>query len=253
MTRTYRTVGWAVVLLALSACGGVDPQLDVEPPFENEELIGGGRVGEPADEHAHEHGGTVSAEAITGSLPVGTALVTTDALNLRTGPGTTYAVILTMPYGSRVTVVQSAPQNGFYNVKYGTTTGWASGTYLNKATSGVVVSGGPVVAHAQAFANAMCNATGACNISTYEGHQPTRDRALDTLASNAYGQYPSDNYALGNAVANYALNNWGTYRILYVIWKQRINHNDGRGWLLMEDRGSITQNHYDHVHVSFNP
>jgi hypothetical protein len=34
-----------------------------------------------------------------------------------------------------------------------------------------------------------------------------------------------------------------------VIWRQRIN--SGTGWRAMEDRGSITQNHYDHVHVSF--
>lgn len=35
----------------------------------------------------------------------------------------------------------------------------------------------------------------------------------------------------------------------YVIFRQR--YNDGSGWDPMEDRGSITQNHYDHVHVSF--
>ncbi len=36
---------------------------------------------------------------------------------------------------------------------------------------------------------------------------------------------------------------------MYVIWRQR--YNDGSGWDPMEDRGSITANHYDHVHVSF--
>jgi hypothetical protein len=39
---------------------------------------------------------------------------------------------------------------------------------------------------------------------------------------------------------------------MYVIWRQRINSFDGRGWRAMEDRGSPTANHYDHVHVSFN-
>jgi hypothetical protein len=34
-----------------------------------------------------------------------------------------------------------------------------------------------------------------------------------------------------------------------VIWQQRINF--GSGWQLMEDRGGVTANHYDHVHVSF--
>ncbi|WP_425295888.1 hypothetical protein [Nocardia abscessus] len=35
----------------------------------------------------------------------------------------------------------------------------------------------------------------------------------------------------------------------YVIWRQR--YNDGNGWSYLEDRGSPTANHYDHVHVSF--
>ena len=34
-----------------------------------------------------------------------------------------------------------------------------------------------------------------------------------------------------------------------MIWRQRINL--GEGWRDMADRGSITQNHNDHVHVSF--
>lgn len=38
---------------------------------------------------------------------------------------------------------------------------------------------------------------------------------------------------------------------MYVIWRQRINSLDGRGWKSMEDRGSPTANHMDHVHVSF--
>lgn len=245
MTRTYLSVGCAVLLLSLSGCGVEE----VEPPYENEALIGGH---DHDHDHAREPANEVVAQAITGSHPVGTALVTTDALNLRTGPGTTYGVIVVMPLGSRVTLVQSSPQNGFYSVKYGTSTGWASGTYLNKAGA-VVVSGPAVLPHVQTFANAVCGATGACRISTYEGHHPTANRALDILASSAYGSYPSDNYALGDRVANYALNNWSANRIWYVIWRQRINYNDGAGWQFMADRGSITQNHYDHVHVSFHP
>lgn len=38
----------------------------------------------------------------------------------------------------------------------------------------------------------------------------------------------------------------------YVIWRQRIISTDrkGEGWRLMPDRGSPTDNHMDHVHVS---
>ena len=243
MRRTYLTMGCAVVMLSLTGCGE-----EMEVPYENEALIGGPvEVQAPAQDES----GDVEALALSGCYTVGGTVITNDALNLRTGPGTTYGIILTMPLGSKVTIQQSCPSSGFYNVKYGTSTGWASGTYLNTMRS-VSVSGGPVLSHVQSYANAVCSATGACSISTYEGHHPTRDRALDTLVSSAYGVYPSDGNYLGDRVAQMTLNQWSSYRTWYVIWKQQINYNDGRGWLWMEDRGSITQNHYDHVHTSFN-
>ena len=46
-----------------------------------------------------------------------------------------------------------------------------------------------------------------------------------------------------------ALRNQEALGISYVIWRQRINF--GSGWKPMEDRGSPTANHMDHVHVSF--
>jgi hypothetical protein len=55
----------------------------------------------------------------------------------------------------------------------------------------------------------------------------------------------------GDALADYVLANQGQFGVTYVIWKQR--YNDGSGWSTMEDRGSPTANHYDHVHVSFQP
>lgn len=56
--------------------------------------------------------------------------------------------------------------------------------------------------------------------------------------------------ATGDRLAACALANQKALGIKYVIWRQRINH--GSGWELMEDRGSATANHYDHVHISFN-
>ena len=113
----------------------------------------------------------------------------------------------------------------------------------------VDITGPEVLPHVQTFANAVCGATDACTISTYNGHHPSAQRALDILTSDAYGERPSDDNALGDAVAAYALAHQAEHGIWYVIWRQR--YNDGSGWEPMEDRGSITQNHYDHVHVSF--
>ena len=55
--------------------------------------------------------------------------------------------------------------------------------------------------------------------------------------------------ATGNALAACALRNQEALGISYLIWRQRINF--GEGWQPMEDRGSPTANHMDHVHVSF--
>ena len=57
--------------------------------------------------------------------------------------------------------------------------------------------------------------------------------------------------ALGDSIANWAIANSGDLNIKYVIWKQKI-WMPGRSWKGMEDRGSITANHFDHVHLSFN-
>lgn len=113
----------------------------------------------------------------------------------------------------------------------------------------VEIEGPAVLPHVQAFANAACDAVGACQVLTYEGHSPTAERAIDTLVSDVYGSVPTDGNALGDAHAEYALTHQAESGIQYVIWRQR--YNDGGGWDPMEDRGSITQNHYDHVHISF--
>ena len=55
--------------------------------------------------------------------------------------------------------------------------------------------------------------------------------------------------ATGDRLAACALKNRAALGITYVIWQQRINF--GSGWQPMEDRGGVTANHYDHVHVSF--
>ena len=64
--------------------------------------------------------------------------------------------------------------------------------------------------------------------------------------------------ALGDQVATYAAANLASKNISYIIWKQRFYspyasiYGPAYTWNLMPDRGSITENHYDHVHVSFN-
>ena len=64
--------------------------------------------------------------------------------------------------------------------------------------------------------------------------------------------------ALGDQIAEYAVQNMASRGINYIIWKQRFYapYNSKYGpaytWNPMPDRGSMTENHYDHVHVSMN-
>jgi hypothetical protein len=64
------------------------------------------------------------------SLTIGqTARVIAASLNLRSGAGTSNAILLAMPCGTQVAVV-GGPTSGWWNVKDGATTGWASGSFL---------------------------------------------------------------------------------------------------------------------------
>lgn len=107
----------------------------------------------------------------------------------------------------------------------------------------------------------------------YGGVQPHVARAGDEVAQKfgplpggigGVGQRPNEsdhplglaldfmtlqNTALGDRIAQYLQTNSKRLLVKYLIWKQRIN--EGSAWTPMEDRGSITANHFDHVHSSF--
>lgn len=65
-------------------------------------------------------------------------------------------------------------------------------------------------------------------------------RALDFMTTNR---------GYGDAIANMLISRAGELNISYIIWYQRIWF-PGKGWSYMSDRGGITANHMDHVHVS---
>ncbi len=78
---------------------------------------------------------TVNSEFHAASAKVGEqAEVTATSLNLRTGPGTTYAVLTSMPKGTIVNV--EAESAGWYKVTWGSHTGWCTGDYLTPYAAG---------------------------------------------------------------------------------------------------------------------
>ncbi|MFM0879518.1 LysM peptidoglycan-binding domain-containing protein [Streptococcus suis] len=104
-----------------------------------------------------------------------------------------------------------------------------------------------------AFRAEVANAFG---ITSFSGYRPGdsgdhgKGLAIDFMVPQSS--------ALGDQVAEYAIANMGAKNISYIIWKQRFYapyasiYGPAYTWNLMPDRGSITENHYDHVHVSFN-
>ncbi|NQN69521.1 LysM peptidoglycan-binding domain-containing protein [Streptococcus suis] len=105
-----------------------------------------------------------------------------------------------------------------------------------------------------AFRAEVANAFG---ITSFSGYRPGdsgdhgKGLAIDFMVPQSS--------ALRDQVAEYAIANMGAKSISYIIWKQRFYapyasiYGPAYTWNLMPDRGSITENHYDHVHVSFNP
>lgn len=92
------------------------------------------------------------------------------------------------------------------------------------------------------------------------GHHILTKFDVDAVGGRAERSNPSDHPLglaldfmvspdVGDALAEYVLEHREEFGVTYVIWQQRIN--SGSGWTLMEDRGSPTANHMDHVHVSF--
>lgn len=107
-------------------------------------------------------------------------------------------------------------------------------------------------AHVRSVAEAV---GGMFNVPTVLGYgqrsTPNSDHpkglALDFMVGTDSG--------MGQSVANELQRNAAAYSVTYLIWRQHIWSVERRseGWRLMEDRGGVTANHYDHVHASFGP
>jgi hypothetical protein len=89
-----------------------------------------------------------------------------------------------------------------------------------------------------------------CYRSTGDPQDHGDGRACDFMESTG-GRMPSAGARRhGEQVARYAVANARRLGISFVIWRQHIWNVRGGGWRPMADRGGLTQNHYDHVHIS---
>jgi len=87
---------------------------------------------------------------------------------------------------------------------------------------------------------------GGCRPDSLKWHP--NGQAIDVMIpdpSSAHGK------ALGDSVLRFALQHRDAFNLNHVIWRQTLYNPDGSSEL-MENRGSPTQNHMDHVHIATN-
>ena len=123
-----------------------------------------------------------------------------------------------------------------------TTKAAASSAYPACASGSAVESG--LVAHTVLVHRAVCATYP--SITSFggtrgDGSEHTSGHALDIMVSGS----------LGTDVAAWLRANYASLGITEIIYQQRIwtTQRASEGWRAMEDRGSATANHYDHIHV----
>jgi hypothetical protein len=182
-----------------------------------------------------------------------------EAVGLFSGVGGTLPVPKVGPGGDGPSSMSAyatnfGPAAGAANARPGFGTGGSPGVVNARAGSGSLGSGKslgnryslgavkPWVAKAAGILGPKfgIKTIGGVAQRSYQSDHP-KGLALDFMCSRSQG----------DSLAAFAVANHKQLNITYVIWRQRIWSINHPGWKAMEDRGSPTANHMDHVHVSF--
>ena len=132
-----------------------------------------------------------------------------------------------------------------------TTAAEAASSAVTAAVARITNSTGSVKPQVQAAADQVVSAVPGAGGITLGG---TRASATDP------GGHPSGlaldymvltDAALGDAITRYHIEHWAELGVAYVIWEQRMLSSPNGSWKPMEDRGGVTENHFDHVHVNY--
>jgi hypothetical protein len=190
---------------------------------------------------------------------VGTKYATAD-LRIRTAPTTDAESVAVVQRGSELAVTGTV-EGQWVQVVHDGAVAWVNGDYVadqppaaEEPAAPAGLSGDPcptgpsesgLAPDTVRVLRAVCAAFP--SIDSYGGlrgggGEHSVGRALDIMVSGS----------LGDEVAAYVRSNAGALGVSEVIWSQRIwtVERSADGWRWMEDRGSTTANHYDHVHVT---
>ena len=233
---------------------------DLTQPVEETEV-----VAETTDSQANEEAVTeTAAPAVEATTEVATpvaepvAEATTEATTEAAAPVTETPVVdettTTEATTEEVTEAQSAPATYQAESSQGasaTYTAPAAPDYASIAASKSENAG--LQPQTAAFKEEVANLFGITSFSGYRPGDPGdhgKGLAIDFMVPVSS--------ALGDQIADYAIQNMASRGISYIIWKQRFyapfdsKYGPAYTWNPMPDRGSVTENHYDHVHVSMN-
>ena len=239
---------------------------DLTQPVEETEV-----VAETTDSQANEEAVTeTAAPAVEATTEVATpvaepvAEATTEATTEAAAPvtetpvveetTTTVAEATTEATTEAVTEVQSAPSTYQAEASQGASTTYAAPVAPDYASIAATKSeNAGLQPQTAAFKEEVANLFG---ITSFSGYRPGdsgdhgKGLAIDFMVPVSS--------ALGDQIADYAIQNMASRGISYIIWKQRFyapfdsKYGPAYTWNPMPDRGSVTENHYDHVHVSMN-
>ncbi len=193
---------------------------------------------------------------------VGRLWVTTD-VNIRSGPSAGHDRIGSLEAVTRADIT-GVTKSGWTQVVTDGRAGWVRSTYLStskptpkpeRASPGVSgascsISSGiesHLTSNARSVYRAVCAAFGG-SVSSFGGYRAGdggdhgSGRAVDIMVSGEPGW----------DIARYVQAHSRELGVTYVIYQQQIwlAGNPTSQWKAMEDRGSRTANHFDHVHVS---
>ena len=211
---------------------------DLTQPVEETEV-----ATETTDSQATEDATTETATPVEGTVVEATTEVVTPAEEATTEATT-----------EEVTEAQSAPATYQAEASQGASATYAAPAapdYASIAASKSENAG--LQPQTAAFKEEVANLFG---ITSFSGYRPGdsgdhgKGLAIDFMVPVSS--------ALGDQIADYAIQNMASRGISYIIWKQRFyapfdsKYGPAYTWNPMPDRGSVTENHYDHVHVSMN-
>ena len=240
---------------------------DLTQPVEETEVVAETTDSQANEEVVTEPAAPVTETAVEATAEVATpvaepvAEATTEATTEAATPVTeapvveeTTTTVAETTTTEAITEAQSAPSTYQAETSQGASTTYAAPAAPDYASIAATKSeNAGLQPQTAAFKEEVANLFG---ITSFSGYRPGdsgdhgKGLAIDFMVP--------ESSALGDQIADYAIQNMASRGINYIIWKQRFyapyasKYGPAYTWNPMPDRGSVTENHYDHVHVSMN-